>query len=107
MDRNPPIVCPEMILSTKTRFQQMPRCLIEKIWYTDIKQDSYFTLQAKLTLLNSIYLFPKTSATLIDCRENATVGGYLNFRFHMFLNRAVMNIKQDQSVKQLSTVLSQ
>ena len=42
-----------------------------------------------LTPLNLIYSFSKTSATLIDGRENATVGGYLNFRFCMLLKGAV------------------
>ena len=42
-----------------------------------------------LTPLNSFYSFSKTSATLIDGSENATVGGDLNFRFHMVLKGAV------------------
>ena len=43
-----------------------------------------------LTPLNSLYLFSKTTAILIDGRENATVGGDLNFRLGMLLKGAVM-----------------
>ena len=53
------------------------------------------TIMAKehdlLTPLNSIYSFSKTSSTLIDGSENASVGGDLNFRFHILLKGAVKN----------------
>ena len=42
-----------------------------------------------LTPLNSFYSFSKTTARLIDGRENATIGGDLNFRFRMLLKGAV------------------
>ena len=43
-----------------------------------------------LTPLISFYLFSKTSATLIDGSENATVNVDLNFGFSMLLKGAVM-----------------
>ena len=54
------------------------------------KSTSHSDKRDLLTPLNSIYLFSKTSASLIDDRENATAGGYLNFRFCMLLKGTVI-----------------
>ena len=86
MDQNSPIIAKNVTF--------LPRA--NGPWKTEaFKMDPNSPITAKnVTLwapLNSFYSFWKTAATLIDGRENSTVGGDFNFRFRMLLKGAVSN----------------
>ena len=89
MDRNPPINREERDILTPCQQTVTIRSL-----QSGSKSTNHSELCDPLTPLNS-----KTTATLIDGRENITVGGDLNFRFRMLLKGAVSLVLQYFTVK--------